>query len=430
MKWVRNGIWAILDQGLFALSNFLINLFLARWLTPSEYGSFSIVFIVFLMFGTFHSALVTEPMVVFASNAYKTRLPAYMSMVFYSHWGLTLLFSSLCLLLAAIAWFQHYHMLAFSIVGLAVASPLILYQWLARRVCYVSLKPHLAGYAGVLYATLMSLGGLLLYHYQWINGASILLLMGTASFCSGLYSMTRLKIWNPRIPTDLPAIEYLNNHWGHGKWMVGTSLMSWAFSNVFLLLLPIASGLESTGAARALLVTLMPMFLVITAVNHLLLPLLVRIRTESSFNRVVCSTAACLILASMCYGSVIGLFNETIINYFFNGHYVEYANLLWVLVILLPLMALVMIIGVAIRAFERPERQFADFLRSSYISLPVGFALTGVWGIWGAAIAMVLSQTILAMYLLSSYYRFVYCKISGREKLSFPSVKMSEVHTG
>ena len=42
--WVAKGFWAIIDQGLFALSSFLLNFMLARWLIPQEYRAFTGVF--------------------------------------------------------------------------------------------------------------------------------------------------------------------------------------------------------------------------------------------------------------------------------------------------------------------------------------------------------------------------------------------------
>ena len=38
-RWIGRGAWAIADQGLFALANVLLNVLLARWLTPGEYGA-------------------------------------------------------------------------------------------------------------------------------------------------------------------------------------------------------------------------------------------------------------------------------------------------------------------------------------------------------------------------------------------------------
>src|SRR5437667_12256097 len=71
------GGFAFLDQGLFAASNFFVNVLMARWLPPSQYGVFSVAFSLFLVLGTFHTAFLIEPMMVFGSSKYRVSFPDY-----------------------------------------------------------------------------------------------------------------------------------------------------------------------------------------------------------------------------------------------------------------------------------------------------------------------------------------------------------------
>ena len=47
--WTTRGFWAIVDQALFAVSNLIINVLLARWLSPREYGAFVTAYVVLLL---------------------------------------------------------------------------------------------------------------------------------------------------------------------------------------------------------------------------------------------------------------------------------------------------------------------------------------------------------------------------------------------
>lgn len=426
IRWLRGGTWAILDQSLFALSNFAINLCLARWLTPSEYGAFATVFMILLMFGSFHSALIIEPMIVFSSSIYKERFHEYLSIVISGHWILTVCISALTLLAGAVAWHQHSYTLAVTLAGLALASPMILYQWFARRVSYVKLKTHLASYAGIGYLVLMSGGTVALYQSRLVTGSSILLLMGFASFGSGLWLLKRLVTRTIPIDRSFSVREVLSRHWGYGKFMVGTNLLSWSFGNGFFILLPVFAGFEATGAARALLLTFMPMFLVVTAISHLLLPVLMSIRMQESFGRVLWISATCLILASTGYSLVLGIFSADIIQHFFAGQYGQHTKLLWILGMLPPLVALVMVLGVGIRAIERPDQHFSSFIRSSYVALPVGLILTVVWGIVGAVVATVFAHATLALFLFSTYDRLVNARATLRNPQICPTPELNQ----
>lgn len=420
---LTTGVWAILDQGTFALSNFLINVCLARWLIPSDYGAFATAFMLLLMLGALHSALITEPMVVFSSGVYKSRISDYAGTALYIHWVFCGILSCLCLVAGMIAWHQHSDALALSLMGLAVANPMILYQWLARRITYTRSKPYLASCAGALYLLLISVGSLILFHYDVVTGLGFLILMGMASFCSGLWLLAHLELSNDASRRDFSIREVLYKHWDYGKWMLGINLLSWAFGNAFVFLLPLVTGFESTGAARALLLLLMPMFLVITATNHFLLPLFVKWGKDGRFTRMVWITTLCLTLAAAGYSLMIAFFSSSIIRVLFAGQYIEHSNLLWILGILPSLFAFTMVLGIGLRAIQGPARQFASFFRSSYIALPVGLLLTASWGLPGALMATVLAHTILALFLIYEYCWLHDFETSGPTSLMRPSVE-------
>ena len=53
---IGRGAWAVTDQGLYALSNALLNILLARWLAPAEYGAFAVAYSALLLIGVFHAS--------------------------------------------------------------------------------------------------------------------------------------------------------------------------------------------------------------------------------------------------------------------------------------------------------------------------------------------------------------------------------------
>ena len=60
--WTTRGFWAVVDQALFAVSNLIINVLLARWLSPQEYGAFVTAYVVLILVGVAHGGLLIEPM--------------------------------------------------------------------------------------------------------------------------------------------------------------------------------------------------------------------------------------------------------------------------------------------------------------------------------------------------------------------------------
>ena len=79
---------AFLDQALFAGTNFLVSILLARLLNLKAYGAFSVALSVVYIAGAFHSAVLTEPLMVFASTSYGSSFGSYMRLALRFHWVL------------------------------------------------------------------------------------------------------------------------------------------------------------------------------------------------------------------------------------------------------------------------------------------------------------------------------------------------------
>src|ERR1035437_10172823 len=148
MPWVGKGSLAILDQGLFAGSNFLLNVLLARWIAPADYGAFALAYSVFLLLGVFHSALLTGPMLVFGPGKYRERFPEYIGILLRGHFALMLPCAVLLPVAALLLGWLYSPAVGRAFVALAVAAPFILLLWLLRRAFYVRLNPGWAAAGG------------------------------------------------------------------------------------------------------------------------------------------------------------------------------------------------------------------------------------------------------------------------------------------
>ncbi|MDR7404951.1 MAG: O-antigen and teichoic acid-like export protein, partial [Armatimonadota bacterium] len=128
------------DQGLFSGANFVVNVLLARWLSPAEYGAFAVALSIFYLLAGFHSAVLTEPMMVFGAGRYREHFREYLGMLLYGHWGISAIVA-LALGIAAFVFARYGSpAIANGLAGLAVASPFLLFIWLVRRACYVPMQ--------------------------------------------------------------------------------------------------------------------------------------------------------------------------------------------------------------------------------------------------------------------------------------------------
>lgn len=393
------------DQGLFAVANFVLNVLLARWLTPQDYGAFTIAFAVFLLIGTVHTALLAEPMLVFGPGKYKGRLYEYLGILLYGHLGFAFL-SSLLLLLASLGFaLSGSSEISAVLLALVLVAPFIFLLWLMRRACYAVFKPHLAAWGGAIYMVLMMVGVYALYRLEWLSAPSALGVMGLSSTVVSLWLVLRLKVKRPALKGDELVGEAFRSHWSYGRWSVAYQALAWVPANVYFLILPVVGGLEDTASLKALLNLLMPILHANMALSILLLPSLVQARGSVRFSSIVRSALVLFVSGSALYWLFLIFFHGTLITWLYGGRYAQDAELLWFLG-LAPISAgVAAVLGMALRARERPDQVFYSYVFSSIVALTLGLGATLVWGTVGAAVGLLLSSmaTAVAMAWLYMY---------------------------
>jgi O-antigen/teichoic acid export membrane protein len=401
-RWLGSGLWAVLDRGLFAVANFTLNVLLARWLAPTDYGAFTVAFTIFLLLGTLHGAVVTEPMLVFGSGKYRDRVVEYLEVLLVGHWTSGALAGSLLALGGLAVWSFGDGLLAPALVGFAVASPFVLYQWLMRLACYVNGVPRLAAQAGVLYTGLLAAGLSALTWTGILGTGTAPLVMAAASLASGAWIARRLGLRTAGRRTELGRAARAD-HARYGRWAVGTAGLGWISGNIIYLTLPLFAGLEAVAGLRAGVNLIMPALQGIGALGVVLLPELVRAHRGGGLFTAVAVMLAAFVAGAVVYGGALLGYTESIVSLLYGGRYANLNAVVGVLAVLPVFVAVVAVLGAALRAVERPRSVFVAYAWSTAMALTVGTWLVIVHGALGAAITMVLASlvtgTVLA-YLL------------------------------
>jgi O-antigen/teichoic acid export membrane protein len=402
LTWIRRGTAALADQGLFAVGNFILNVLLARWLTPEDYGAFSVAFAAFLLLGTLHTSLLTEPMLVFGSGRHSRDFASYMGSLLRIHWKLSVGFSGVLILIALLNAGLGSSPLAASMGAFAVAVPLILLTWLARRAYYVLMRPEHAAIGGTVYLVSMLVLLIVLRSLELISPVSAAFTMGLSSLASLGVLLPGLGIPIREVFGQRANVAIARQHWGYGRWALGTALLSWVPTNLFLLVLPLGDGLEASGAFRALLNLFVPMMHVTSALGILALPALVRFwRTKTGdYAWLVGRLAIGFAAISAGYGILIAVFGRQVLLWLYGGNYIEFAPSIAVLAAVPALAGLSAVFGSALRAVERPELVFRAYVLPTVAAGSVGVLLAYTQGVSGASLGWLLTYASAACSLL------------------------------
>jgi O-antigen/teichoic acid export membrane protein len=402
--WATRGAWAVLDQGLFAGSNFLLTILLARWLAPAEFGAFTIAYSVFLLAGTVHTALVTEPLLVFGSGKYATLFRAYLGAVLRGHWLLSAATAVVIAVAAAASLLLGSASLASALAAMALASPIMLFSWFARRACVARLEPRLSAASGAVYFVLMLIGLEVLRRSNYLSPATAFGVLGVCSLVAGGWTLSRLR--SSSLGQNLPNAfrEAGRDHWRYGRWSLATGTLAWVPGNILLLLVPTVGGLAASGVVKALTNLVLPIMHANIALGMLMLPGLIRARAEGHFVQAFRISGALLVGGSLVYWLLIVLFARPLLDLLYQGQYTEYEKIVWWAGALPVTAAIVAVLGAALRAMERPDRIFWAYTVSTMVSLTIGvwavrnWAVTGVLA--GQLISSVATGAALAFYLL------------------------------
>ncbi|WP_027881470.1 lipopolysaccharide biosynthesis protein [Meiothermus rufus] len=293
-RFTQQAGWALIDQALYGVSNFLANTLMARWLEPAEYGAFAVGWLVLLIGFQVQNPLITEPLAVYTPSRFRLAPHIYQQQVVQLHWLLTGLASLVFLVLA---WLQTDTAFRGVYLGLAVALPFVQYGMLARRICYANLVPKLSALGGLIYLPLFVLSTLALQQVSWLNALTAMTLMGLASLVSGHWVIFLWKRGSSPELTPSPLRQFtawfslfrmvLRYHWRYGRWGLPASLLWVVVSSLPYLLLLRTHSLEAVAELRVLENTIAPVNSFLSAFNSLMLPAFARASSLAALDRMV-----------------------------------------------------------------------------------------------------------------------------------------------
>ena len=409
VRWAVRGGLAILGQGLFAGANFAANILLARWMTPEDYGAFALAYSIFLLFAAFHTAILTEPMMVFGAGKYAKQMGRYLSILLRGHVALmvpaSLVLGGVALLLGRL----YSSGVESAFLGLAVAAGFILLLWFLRRVFYVVSQPGWATLGSAIYCAVLLTYVCFLQATGGLSPRTAFLGMACAGLAGGAVSLWRLRTRGTADELGLTPEMVRRRHWEYGRWSTATAALVWFPGNIYYAVLPAWIGLAGVGALRAILNLAMPVLHSMSALSTLLLPRLVRDRRQGGreqMGHTMKRSLAVFVSGATVYLGLLWLFRFEALDFLYAGKYTELAGRPLLLAGLLPFGAsLTAVLGGALRALERPDSLFACYAGAGIATLLIGLPLASAFGLAGAVGGAVVSGLAGGVLMYRFYNR-------------------------
>lgn len=390
------------DQALFAGSNFIVSLLLARWLESQAYGAVSLAYSLLLLVGVLQLGFFNEPMMVYGSGRFRNSFWSYKGVLAAANLRFGLGVGMVFLGMGIIAHSLGLKVLALAFWGYALAAPAVFSLWFEKQVVYVLLEPKRSAAAGAAYLIFYLGLATLFFKKELLNAFSAPVLMGVAAALAvSLMSLRAWKGWPLSTQGVNPRLVY-TLHLEYGRWAAFTGVLSWAPGYLPFFVLPPLHGLEAVARLRALLNLLMPIWHFNGALSRLLLPVLVRAREQDR----VKSTAlrAFFIMAgfAVLFWSVLAFWGAPLMDMLYMGKYTEDVALLTWVGLAPVLGAAVAVLGAYLRAMENPRAVTAAYAKSLALGVPVMVVLSWGYGVGGSVAAVVLIEFFYVLFLLNA----------------------------
>jgi O-antigen/teichoic acid export membrane protein len=396
LPWLRDGSLAVTDQALISSSNFILNVLLARWLTPTEYGIYALAFSGYLLLLSFFQALVLEPMCVLGASEFRDDFNVYIAAIL----RLQACFSApLIILLGAGAWISHILMpdssLAGTLVGLAVGCPLLLSFWVMRTATYVTLKPGRAARIAFLYALIVTIAIGLWRSAGPVTAGGAFLIMGIAAGAVSILLVRQLRPdWRGKTVT---VRQVAREHWNFGRWELSKVGVDWTCENISYAVAGSLLGIAETGKLKALTTLFLPLNQTLTALRRIFLPYLSRISKHSGHSATGDRVKVLAILyaaGAAVYGVTLTILSKPIVGALYGEQFRSITDLIpyfaFTLVFAVPVNALDM----GLRAARSPKSVFLAASVSTLSPLLVTWPMTWMFGMRGLIMTSLVTSAI------------------------------------
>ena len=382
------GSFAVVDQLLFAAGNFAVGVFAARELTAAGYGGFAVAYSALLLLGLIHTALITEPLLIFGATRYRGQYDRYVGAVMLFHAGLTLPVGVVVGLLGGVMVAFGDAPLGLALIGLGISLPFVLALWVLRRAFYVVGRSRVSAAGGLMYLASLATLGFVVHRYATLTALTMFGIMAGGSVVVGAWLARQLRPrWRPRAQFGL--LRALRAHWGYGRWSAAGAVVNWMPVNLYYVALPAFGVLDQAGYLNVAITLVMAVVHVLSALSLVLLSriaVLTAAGDAHQLRRVVRDARRVFVGLALGFAAVVIVAGSEISGAVFGSHYAHGGGrYLFVLtaVAAIPI-ALGILYQAVLRGLQLPRTIFHSYCAGAVVTVVVGLPLAYEFGACGA----------------------------------------------
>ena len=406
----KSGI-ASIDQALLSGLNFLISIVLIKTVSKTEYGYYSIFFPITLYMVSIQNAVINVPLAILLITKKGGERRSYPSALFFGQYLLVIPFAVVGIIGGITTYYLNLLEPGISavIIAISLASIGILCREFFRAYFFANELPKTVLLIDILHIVLLASLTSLMYLFLQLNVAVIFFLMGVSSFLAGIFFIDR-KNW--KFSRGEIKLSYSEN-WNYGKWsLMGVTVSHiQQYSYLYLLGLMVSSvAVAEVSAARLLL---MPLVLVQTGWNKVILPHGSRLREENRLSRifkeqVIVSIVFVFIVISLVFIAIF--LKPLLLNVILSDKYANSFDYIFYFGAIFSMGFIALSANLGLQVLKKFDVIVKINFFTMLATLLSAYLLILSYGIIGGLIALLIGQTISAILLWIFFAKASYLK--------------------
>jgi O-antigen/teichoic acid export membrane protein len=426
---VRIGSVAIADQAIVSGVNFITAVILARYLSPTSYGHYVLLFAVLLFVNGLQTALITAPLMVIAPRYEAQAGARYLN----SLWVIQLLGISILVVLV-VAFMLLARIYLPNIAAVFEVGPLVLVfatylgQEFIRRVLF-SQRDSLGGAGVDLISYGLQLAALLgLIVFGGLSLTSVLWAMGLTSLASCLFGALRaLPTLSAVQRSDIAATW--REHWGQGRWLASSSLALWGSTQLYFFVVAAMLSPADTAVLAACRNLLGFSHIFLLATENFVPSMVTRRLLHGGVDAVVQWLNKFRLVggsAMIIFCLIVTLFADPLMRGLFGSQYSNTAQIVGLVAISYALIIFVRSCMIGLRVLGKVHWNFIAYFIAAVITAIGSAPLISAAGLVGAAVGMIATQVIVLVVSGFGYVRVVRASRGAKHSEEVGSVLMNE----
>jgi O-antigen/teichoic acid export membrane protein len=403
-EFARTGYLAAFDQGLISVSNFLAAVYLARYISPTEFGVYAVGFLALHLVRAFQEGLVVQPISALGAAMDARSFRPYASATAI----LQILLAVATALLAVVGgWLL-------TRLGNDTAGPAVFGLWFAfltwssqefiRRTFYARGDVVSAVFNTSL-ASLVRLGALFWFGSRGeLSGGA-----GLDAIGWGALAAIPLGLWQARTywtRRSASLVETMRRNWAFGRWVLGGTLANWASLELYPILTAGMISFAAAGAYRALQNPVAPVHVLLRATDTLLTPRAARTYSRHGYGGLRRTLRFTYLIAGLPILGLlvaVSLYPRLLLSLLYGDTYLPYSQGMVLMAVFYGLWFLYWPLMSAFKAVRRTVPIFVANLVALGTMSTLGLWAIRRWGVYGTIVGQALNALIVAAILWGAW---------------------------